>query len=66
MALKDGRVVEARVDNARPARRDAIIQKFRANAGRALPPARVGELEGALLELDRAASVVSLLRLCRA
>jgi 2-methylcitrate dehydratase PrpD len=66
VALKDGRVVEARVDNARPARRDAIIQKFRANAARALPPARVAELEGAVLELDRAASIVSLLRLCRA
>jgi len=64
--LKDGRVVEARVDNARPARRDAIIEKFRANAGRALPPGRVADLEGAVLELDRAASVAALLRLCRA
>ena len=64
--LKDGRVLESRVDNARPASRDAIVEKFRANAGRALPPERVAELERGVLELDRAPSVAPLLAACRA
>jgi 2-methylcitrate dehydratase PrpD len=64
--LKDGRVIESRVGSARPARREAIVDKFRANAGRALPPQRVAELEQGVLELDRAPSVAPLLALCRA
>jgi 2-methylcitrate dehydratase PrpD len=64
--LHGGRVLEARVDGARPPRREAIVEKFRVNAARALPPHRVADLERAVLGLDRAASIVPLLALCRA
>jgi 2-methylcitrate dehydratase PrpD len=64
--LSDGRVLEARVEDARAPRREAIVEKFRANAGRALPPARVAELERGVLELERAPSVAVLVALCRA
>jgi 2-methylcitrate dehydratase PrpD len=64
--LKDGRVLESRLESARPARREAIVEKFRANAGRALPPGTVAQLERGVLELDRARSVAPLLALCRA
>jgi 2-methylcitrate dehydratase PrpD len=63
-ALVDGRTVEARVDNARPPDRAAIIAKFRANAARALSAHRVSELETAVLELETA-RVASVLALCR-
>jgi 2-methylcitrate dehydratase PrpD len=64
--LTDGRVLEARVDGARPPRRQAIVEKFRAHAGRALPPPRVAALEQAVLELERAPSVAAVVALCRA
>lgn len=64
--LNDGRVLEARVDGARPPRREAVVEKFRVNAARALPPHRVADLERAILGLDRAASMAPLLALCRA
>lgn len=66
LRLKDARVLEARVEGGQAPRREAIVEKFRANAGRALPPDRVSELERGVLELDRAASVAPLLGLCRA
>jgi 2-methylcitrate dehydratase PrpD len=64
--LTDGRVLEARVEDGRPPGREAIVEKFRANAGRALSPQRVAELERGVLELDRAPSVGALVALCRA
>jgi 2-methylcitrate dehydratase PrpD len=64
--LTDGRVLEARVDDARPPRREAIVEKFRANAARALPPDRLTELERRVLQLETAPSVAPLLALCRA
>ena len=64
--LRDGRVFEARVDNARPPGRAGILAKFRANAARALPADRVSELEAAVLALDEAPSVTALLARCRA
>jgi hypothetical protein len=54
------------VEHGRPPRREAIVEKFRANAGRALPPDRVAELERCVLELERASSVAALVALCRA
>jgi 2-methylcitrate dehydratase PrpD len=69
--LADGRTVEAKADDgrggpARPLPREAIVQKFRGNAGRALSPERVAGLERAVLELDRLASVAQVTALCRA
>jgi 2-methylcitrate dehydratase PrpD len=63
--LIDGEVLEARVDDARPPGRQAIVEKFRANAARALPH-RVEELEERVLGLATAPSVAPLLALCRA
>jgi 2-methylcitrate dehydratase PrpD len=68
--LKDGRELEARAPHGRggpdrPLPDDALIAKFRDNARRALPPARVAALEAAVLELDRLKSVAELMRLCR-
>ena len=68
--LADGRVVEAREPDgrggpARPLPQRAIVEKFRANAGRVLPAARVSELEGAVLGLDALADVRTLMPLCR-
>ena len=62
--LHDGRAVEARVDDARPPDRAAMVAKFRANAARALPTHRVSELEAAVLDLETA-TVASILALCR-
>jgi 2-methylcitrate dehydratase PrpD len=64
--LTDGRGVEARVDNARPPGREAIVEKFRANAARALPVDRLREVERRVLDLASAPSVAPLLALCRA
>ena len=66
--LKDGRELEARVPHGRggperPLPAEALIEKFRDNAGRALAPARVTALEQAVLELDRLKSVRELMRL---
>ena len=67
--LKDGRELEARVPHGRggpdrPLPPEALIEKFRDNARRALSAARVSVLERAVLELDRAKSVRELMRLC--
>lgn len=68
--LTDGRTVEARAADgrggpSRPLPQEAIVQKFRANAGRALPPSRVAELEAAVLDLDRLPSLAPVLAPCR-
>ena len=67
---RDGRTVEAREPDgrggpARPLPPHAIVEKFRANAGRVLPAARVAELERATLALDTLTDVRSLMPLCR-
>ncbi|HEV8472666.1 MAG TPA: MmgE/PrpD family protein [Methylomirabilota bacterium] len=69
--LADGRELEARAPDgrggaARPLAESDIVAKFRDNAGRALPPARVTALEEAALRLDALKSVRELMRLCRA
>jgi 2-methylcitrate dehydratase PrpD len=69
--LTDGRELEARVPHGRggpdrPLPPEALVEKFRDNARRALPAARVAALEQRVLELDRLKSVRELMRLCRA
>ena len=69
--LTDGRLLEARAPDgrgsvSRPLPAAAIVDKFRDNAGRALAPARIGEIERAVLALDTLADVRSLAALCRA
>jgi len=59
IVLRDGRRIERRQQVNRGARGNPleatdIIEKFRDNAARALPPARIAELERAVLTLDRA------------
>ena len=68
--LTDGRELEARVPHGRggpdrPLPPEALVEKFRDNARRALPPARVTALERAVLELDRLKSVRELMSLAR-
>ncbi|HEV8585832.1 MAG TPA: MmgE/PrpD family protein [Methylomirabilota bacterium] len=68
--LADGRELEARVPHGRggpdrPLPPEALVEKFRDNARRALPPARVAAIERVALELDRLKSVAELMRLCR-
>ena len=68
--LKDGRTLERRTPDGRgslecPLPREAITDKFRANAARALPPARVAELERLVLRLDQLPDVRSITTLCR-
>jgi 2-methylcitrate dehydratase PrpD len=68
--LTDGRVVETREPDgrggpARPLPPRAIVEKFRANAGRVLPAARVSEIERVTLALDTLPDVRSLMPLCR-
>ena len=68
--LQDGRTLEARAPDgrggvARPLPSEAIVDKFRDNAGRALPAARVAEIEHAALRLDAISDVRALLALCR-
>jgi 2-methylcitrate dehydratase PrpD len=68
--LTDGRTVEAREPDgrggpARPLPAGAIVEKFRANARRVLPAARVSELERATLALDTLGDVRALMPLCR-
>jgi 2-methylcitrate dehydratase PrpD len=68
--LRDGRVLEARVPDGRgslacPLPPEAIVEKFRDNAARALPAARVAELEHAALSLDTLPDVRMLVTLCR-
>lgn len=69
--LRDGRTVEARQPDGRggpalPLPPEAIVEKFRRNAGRALAPARVEALERAVLALPASDDVGTLLALCRA
>jgi len=68
--LTDGRVLEAREESQRggperPIARDEVIAKFRDNAARLMPQARVAALEGAVLGMDRARDLGPLLALCR-
>ena len=63
--LADGRVLEASVDDNRTVRPEAILDKFRMNAGSVLPADRVAELERGVLQLEQAESVAPLLALCR-
>jgi 2-methylcitrate dehydratase PrpD len=68
--LVDGRVLETRVDEprggpGRPLAREAIVEKFRANAGLALPPERVRALEHVVLDLPHLSAVGTLAELCR-
>jgi 2-methylcitrate dehydratase PrpD len=68
--LRDGRTLEARVPDGRgslacPLPPEAIVDKFRDNAGRALGPAQVDELARVVLELDTLADVRVLTALCR-
>ena len=69
--LSDGRELEARAPHGRggperPLPAEAIVEKFRDNARRALPAVRVAALERAVLELDRVKSAGDVMRLCRA
>ena len=71
LRLGDGRVLEAREPDgrggpSRPLGREAILEKFRDNAARVLPPNRVDEIERAALSLDALDDVGALMRLCRA
>jgi 2-methylcitrate dehydratase PrpD len=68
--LRDGRILEARTPDgqgslARPLPPQAIVAKFRDNAGRALPAGRVGEIERVVLGLDAVADVHALTSLLR-
>jgi 2-methylcitrate dehydratase PrpD len=68
--LADGRELEARAAHGRggpdrPLPPEALVEKFRDNARRALPAGRVAALERAALDLDRLKSVRELVRLCR-
>jgi 2-methylcitrate dehydratase PrpD len=70
LRLRDGRTLEARAPDgrgsrARPLPAAAIVEKFRDNAGRALPASRVAELERMALGLDTLADVRVLTTLCR-
>ena len=71
LRLADGRTLEAREPDgrggtARPLPETAIVDKFRANASRVLPAARVAALERAALALDTLGDVRMLMQLCRA
>jgi 2-methylcitrate dehydratase PrpD len=68
--LSDGRVLEVREPDGRggvrrPLPPAAIVEKFRANASRALPGDRVAALEHAVLSLDALRDAADLMRLCR-
>jgi hypothetical protein len=68
--LRDGRTLEARAPDGRgslerPLPPEAIVLKFRDNAARALPAARVAEIERAVLQLDALRDVRALVTLCR-
>jgi 2-methylcitrate dehydratase PrpD len=69
--LRDGRVVEAREPDGRggarrPLAPQAIVEKFRDNAARALGAAAVRRLEEAALALDALGDVGALMELCGA
>jgi 2-methylcitrate dehydratase PrpD len=68
--LRDGRLLEARTPDGRgslacPLPPQAIVDKFRDNAGRALPAARVAEIERMVLGLDAVTDVRKLAALLR-
>jgi 2-methylcitrate dehydratase PrpD len=68
--LNDARVLEVREPDgrggpARPLPASAIAEKFRDNARRALPAARVEEIERAVLDIDGAPDVRKVLGHCR-
>ncbi len=68
--LRDGRMLEAREESQRggpemPIAPDEVIAKFRDNAARLMPPARVDALESAVLGMERARNLGLLLALCR-
>jgi 2-methylcitrate dehydratase PrpD len=69
--LRHGRVLEARQRDSSggveiPLSEAAIVEKFRAGAGRRLPPARVDAIVTAALALDDLKDVRDLTTLCRA
>lgn len=71
LRLGDGRVLEAREPDARggprrPLPAAALVDKFRANASRALAAERLDAIERAALGLDALEDVGALTRLCRA
>jgi len=68
--LKDGRLLEAREPVNRgspenPLPPEAVVAKFRRNAGRIFPASQVALLEHEVLALDSSPNVRSLLALCR-
>jgi 2-methylcitrate dehydratase PrpD len=68
--LRDGRLLEARTPDGRgglacPLPPEAIIDKFRDNAGRAVPEAHVARIEQMVLSLDALAEVRELAVLLR-
>ena len=68
--LRDGRMLEAREESQRggpemPIAPDEVIAKFRDNAARLMPRARVEALESAVLGMERARNLGPLLALCR-
>jgi 2-methylcitrate dehydratase PrpD len=70
VTLTDGRTLEARAPDgkgsaARPLPPEAIVQKFRDNADRALTPTRVAEIERMTLGLDMLGDIRALTALCR-
>ena len=65
-ALLEARAPDGRGSVSRPLPVSEIVEKFRDNAGRALTPARIDEIERAVLALDTLADVRSLAALCRA
>jgi 2-methylcitrate dehydratase PrpD len=69
--LRDGRFYEAREPEgrggaARPLEPQAIVAKFRDNAGRVLPTVRVEAIKRAALSLDDLSDVAHLMTACRA
>ena len=70
LRLADGRTLETRTPDGRgsverPLPPEAIVDKFRTNAARALPAARVAELERLILRLDQLSDVRAITTLCR-
>jgi 2-methylcitrate dehydratase PrpD len=70
LRLTDGRTLETRTPDGRgsverPLPPEAIVDKFRTNAARALPAARVAELERLVLRLDQVSDVRAITTLCR-
>jgi 2-methylcitrate dehydratase PrpD len=67
--LRDGREVEARRPDGRggagqPLPPQAVVEKFRGNAGRAVPEATLARIERAVLGLDALADVGVVMKLC--